>query len=130
MIERKIENITFLGSVTQEIETYYKDADCFLLVSTKEGVPTSVLEAMACGLPIVCSNVGGLGKLIIDDENGYVIDDFCVDSYVKKISILKTWQTLYYNISSNNKNKADKYKWEAVADNVTSNMRQAIQVEN
>jgi len=53
------DKITFRGYQTN-IMDYYKAADLFLMNSYQEGVPNSLLEAMACGLPPVCNNLTGL----------------------------------------------------------------------
>lgn len=55
-----------------EIVSYYQNADLFILPSAKEGMPNVVLEAMACGLPIIMTPCEGSGELI--DGNGYIAD--------------------------------------------------------
>ena len=52
----------FLGNV-ENVELYFKNAD-ILKTSTHEGLPLTVLEAMASGLPIISTNVGGLRMLL------------------------------------------------------------------
>lgn len=52
---------------------YYHQADVFVMTSLWEGLPTALLEAMACGVPAVVTNVGGMPAVVKDDENGYVL---------------------------------------------------------
>ncbi|MEW6301265.1 MAG: glycosyltransferase family 4 protein, partial [Thermodesulfobacteriota bacterium] len=49
-------------------------ADIFVLPSHGEGMPIGILEAMACSLPIVATRVGGIPDMVIEGEEGYLID--------------------------------------------------------
>ena len=56
-----------------EVEALLEQADVFVLPSHAEGFPNALLEAMAKGLPAICTNVGGIPDSLIDGENGFLI---------------------------------------------------------
>ncbi len=60
---------------TDKPENYYAQIDIFLFPSVYEGLPLSLLEAMAAGCAIVASKTGGIPDLVADGANGYLIDD-------------------------------------------------------
>ncbi len=55
-----------------EIKMYYMASDLFILPSYSEGLPKVVLEAMACGTPVVASNIPGHKEIIKHNETGYL----------------------------------------------------------
>ena len=66
------ENCHFLGNIPNAA-AYCRFADIFCLMSDYEGLPMSILEAMASACPIVASDVGGIKEMVRNGENGYVI---------------------------------------------------------
>lgn len=58
----------------EEIPLWMNTADMLLLPSLNEGMPNVLYEAMACGLPVIASRVGGIPEIITDEENGLLID--------------------------------------------------------
>ncbi|MGH9142109.1 MAG: glycosyltransferase family 4 protein [Vicinamibacterales bacterium] len=66
--------VTFAGSVPQaETPNYYRAADVFGLSSDFDNSPNAVLEAMACGLPVVTTDVGGVREFLVDRVGGAVV---------------------------------------------------------
>ena len=69
------ENIQFLGHIpTNLLALYYNVSDVFVLPSFHEGHAMVLLEAMASGLPIIATNVGGNVETITDRLNGYLVN--------------------------------------------------------
>lgn len=65
--------------------------DVFLITSRSEGLPRTMLEALACGIPMVATNVGGISELVTGEKNGILCDDGDVDALAKGvIDILTT----------------------------------------
>ena len=65
--------VSFLGAFP-EIAPYLQRAQVFALPSRYEGLPNVILEAMACGLPVVATAVGGVPDIIKNGENGLLVD--------------------------------------------------------
>lgn len=68
---------TFAGKVTNnDLMTYYKNnsIDLFVNLSTAEGLPVSIMEAMSFGIPVVATNVGGTREIVENGYNGFLLD--------------------------------------------------------
>lgn len=67
--------VHFFGWVDRDkIVDYYRQADLFVTATRWEGMPNTVLEGMACGLPVVATRAPGLDELVKDGCNGYLVD--------------------------------------------------------
>ncbi|EOU1468761.1 glycosyltransferase [Clostridium perfringens] len=66
------DKVEFYGNIDY-VEKILNKSDIFVLTSIYEGLPISIIEAMACGLPIISTNVGGIKDII--DKNGILIND-------------------------------------------------------
>lgn len=70
--------VQFVGE-SNDIVKEYNSADIFCLPSLLEGFPNVICEAMACGLPIVCSNIGDNANIVADGVNGFLFDPHSVE---------------------------------------------------
>jgi L-malate glycosyltransferase len=70
---RLFPSVRFLGHQA-EVSKFYSIADLFVLPSKTEGMSNSLLEAMAAGLPVVASKVGGNKDVIEDQQSGFLVD--------------------------------------------------------
>lgn len=79
----KQDDIRFLGKL-EAVEEVLSVADLFLMTSEKESFGLAALEAMACEVPLVCTNAGGLPELNKDGESGYICEIGDVDTMAEK----------------------------------------------
>lgn len=68
------DHVEFLG-YRNDINEIYCSADLFVFMSLQEGLPVALMEAMASGLPAICSNIRGNNDLIENGKNGVLIDN-------------------------------------------------------
>jgi len=86
---RIAERVIFTGQVSrQTVLEYLKASDIFVLNSTYEGLPHIVLEAMAVGVPVIATDVGGTGEVVKHEVNGLLIpphDDEALRGAIKRM---------------------------------------------
>jgi glycosyltransferase involved in cell wall biosynthesis len=80
-------NFLLLGFI-EDVPSLLNNADIFVLTSLYEGMPNSILEAMAHGLPVVSTQVNGVSELIEDGVNGFTIYSTNVDQIIDKLDNL------------------------------------------
>ena len=69
----------------EDVAAVYHAADALCLPSLYEGFPNAVCEAMACGLPVLCSDVCDNGSLVEDGVNGFLFDPLSSDSIAEAV---------------------------------------------
>ena len=100
--------IHFLG-FRRDIKELLTAADIFLFTTLQEGMPRSMMEAMASGLPCIASRIRGNVDLVEDGENGILCSAKDADAFAKAISILAADPVLRKKMRDNNLEKIKQY---------------------
>ena len=101
--KKNIKSITFTGPLTgKALAEQFEKADLYLFTSFHEGMPTSVLEAMCFGLPVVTRPVGGLVDFFEDGKMGQMVDSFEAADFVEPIESLLSDNAKARQIMENN----------------------------
>ncbi|MGF7184766.1 glycosyltransferase involved in cell wall biosynthesis [Desulfitispora alkaliphila] len=106
-------NVHLLG-FRPDVREICKIADVFAFPSLREGLPVSLMEAMAAGLPIVCSNIRGNSDLTEDGKGGYLVSSSDVDEFAKSIKELRIDSSLRRHFGGVNLEKIENYSLENV----------------
>lgn len=129
---RKIsdERIHILGEVKpEELVAAYYCSDLFMFLGTWEGIPTVILEAMLCGLPIVTTPVGGIPEVVEEEKNGLFVG-LPIDEkdLTNKIDhFMNMGEANITKISkANTKKIRTHYNWETVADEILGVYEQVL----
>jgi UDP-glucose:(heptosyl)LPS alpha-1,3-glucosyltransferase len=103
-------NVSFEG-ITDEVKKYYALADVVVLPSRSEAFGMSVLEGMACGLPVIVSRNSGIADLIHHGENGFLLEK---DSDLPDLLNLMRSAKERQKVGSRARKTAEQYGWARV----------------
>jgi glycosyltransferase involved in cell wall biosynthesis len=109
----------FLGQVDKnELVKLYQNATLFIFPSYHEGLPTVLLEAMSCGLPVIATDVRGNRDLISHGENGLLVPPKNPKKMAETIITLLEDEKLMKQLGKNaRKTTVEKYTWNVVSNN-------------
>lgn len=129
--EYKLEHIVhFTGWVEQQKTLdYYQQADIFCFPSVREFGGAVVIEAMACGLPCIVVNNGGIGEYVTS-ETGFSIEpisqEYVIKDLVKKINLLTEKDDLRKQMSVKARERSKDFLWENKAKAILRNYEELI----
>ena len=104
--------VTFLGKLSRaEWAQKATEHNLFLNTSRFDNMPLSLLEAMALGLPVVSTNVGGIPHFIENGREAILVDQELADPFCVAISRLATSLGMVKKLSQNGREKATDYDW-------------------
>lgn len=111
-LEKDVEIIE--GVKKEKIPEYLNNYDIFLNSTNVDNTPTTVIEAMACGLCVVSTNVGGINYLLKDKEDSLLVSKGNAEEMARAIISLLKNPSLAQNLSKNARKKAEDFSWEKI----------------
>ena len=111
--------VTFLGGRAQSsLPYYYASADVVVMPSRYESFGLAALEAMACGTPVVASDVGGLSFIVHDGETGFLVPEGDEQAFAECILNLLRDPELRNRLGARSVIVAQNYAWHLIADKI------------
>jgi len=93
--DNELTNVSLLGGIPyEEMYKVYNASDIFVLPSFSEGLPITMLEAMASELPVIVSDVGDVSKILKGENGGFAVPSGNVEAIVSKIKLLMNDENL------------------------------------
>lgn len=89
----------------EDMDSFYQGLDLYLNTSVHEGIPMTILEAMAWGLPVVAPSVGGIPEVIKDGEEGFLLSDRDPGRFAEKCRQLQRDASLHDRMGRAARNK-------------------------
>lgn len=115
------EKVRFLGEVpNKEIPQYLAAADCFCLPSRREGFGIAVLEAMAAGVPVVATKVGGVPDIIENQKDGLLVESQNPKVLSAALLEIASNSGLAERLKQNAQLKVQQYNWSDISERVLS----------
>lgn len=87
--ELGLEGQVILTGYREDVAAFLQMADCFAFPSVQEGLPASLMEAMAAGVPVVCSRIRGNTDLVSDGAEGLLVEPMDAKGYARAVVKLK-----------------------------------------
>jgi D-inositol-3-phosphate glycosyltransferase len=107
--------VTFLGAKDQDVlVNYYAAAEMVVMPSHYESFGMVALEAMACGTPVIASDVGGLTFIVEDGFNGYLVPSQDAAALAEKIVLLLCYPYLREHLGEQARHWVERFSWEAI----------------
>ena len=120
------DRVIFLGNRSDMSDIFHM-ADCFILASYREGLSRSIMEAMACGLPCIVSDIRGNRDLIDKD---FLFDPNNTDELAEKIEKISKSEDLRAKMQTRNLVKIKEFRFDQVVDDLSKIYEEVLELEN
>ena len=119
--------VIFLGKRDQDsLQYYYSAAEMLVMPSHYESFGMVALEAMACGTPVIATQVGGLQHLVQDQVTGFTIPNDNPDALEEKITVLFCKSELREKMSQNSTSYAQSFSWNTITEKLIETFEKTI----
>jgi glycosyltransferase involved in cell wall biosynthesis len=109
------ERVTFLGAIShQALVEVYNAADILVLASSREGWPNVLLEAMACGTPVIATQVSGTPEIVTSANAGVLIEERSAQAIVTAVRAMQKHMPL----RQDTRLYAENYSWDATVQGI------------
>jgi len=92
------------SKTTEKLVEYYNLADVFISASIADNFPSTCLESIACGTPVVAFDVGGVSEIVIDEKTGLLVKSKDIDGLANNIQEILTNESLRNQLSVDGRN--------------------------
>lgn len=117
--------VTFLG-VSNQVPQLLSESSVFVLCSTFEGMPLSVLEAFSAGLPVVATDVGGIHDVVKNGKTGYLVPSNDANALASRLCELCENRALRQQISGFNRKLAPRFDIQKMAESYEALYRRRL----
>jgi len=122
------ERVRFAGRLDRgEVAALLQDADVSLNPSLADNMPNSVLEALAAGVPVVSTRVGGVPFVVDDERTALLVPPGDAEAMARAMARLLDDAGLWRRLSDNGLAEVQRYTWQAVAPTLASLYRRALE---
>jgi glycosyltransferase involved in cell wall biosynthesis len=109
------DNIIFTGCLPpNDMASLYNSADIMINASTIDNAPSSILEALACGIPVISTNVGGIPDMVKHEYDALLVEKNNVSAISEQAFRLINDHTLRHQLVSNGLKTIQRYQWPTV----------------
>lgn len=119
--------VNFIGTIKHELLPYfYNAADVCVVSSLYESFGLVALEALACGTPVVATDVGMLKYIIQEGTTGYIVHDHSIEGLAERISDVLVWPERTMEQSQKIHKSVDGFSWANIASSVQREFERVI----
>jgi glycosyltransferase involved in cell wall biosynthesis len=128
MIQRyKLQDSFIMNGHQDDMDTFYRGIDIYLNTSIHEGIPMTILEALARGIPVIAPAVGGICEIITDGVEGFLIESRNPEAFAGKCLLLRKDKELRERMSKAARARAESaFSAEKMAENYCHLYRRAV----